>query len=77
MNVARVLVVDDEPQIRRTLATSLQAHGYQVDLAASGEEALEVAARSHPDVVVLDLACPGSTASRWCGACGAGPRSRC
>jgi two-component system KDP operon response regulator KdpE len=54
-----VLVVDDEPQIRRALATNLRARGYDVDLAASGEEALQLAADRHPDVVVLDLGLPG------------------
>jgi two-component system KDP operon response regulator KdpE len=57
--VSRVLVVDDEPQIRRTLAINLRARGYQVDLAASGEEALKAAAHHQPDVVVLDLGLPG------------------
>jgi two-component system, OmpR family, KDP operon response regulator KdpE len=57
--VSRVLVVDDEPQIRRTLAINLRARGYQVDLAATGEEALEAAADQPPDVVVLDLSLPG------------------
>jgi two-component system KDP operon response regulator KdpE len=54
----RVLVVDDEPQIRRALAINLRARGYDVDLAEDGRTALELAARSHPDVVVLDLGLP-------------------
>jgi two-component system KDP operon response regulator KdpE len=57
--VSRVLVVDDEPQIRRTLAINLRARGYQVDLAATGEEALRAVADQQPDVVVLDLGLPG------------------
>jgi two-component system, OmpR family, KDP operon response regulator KdpE len=57
--VSRVLVVDDEPQIRRTLAINLRARGYQVDLAATGEEALKAVADQQPDVVVLDLGLPG------------------
>jgi two-component system KDP operon response regulator KdpE len=57
--VSRVLVVDDEPQIRRALTTNLRARGYEVDEAESGEEALAMAARLHPDVVVLDLGLPG------------------
>jgi two-component system KDP operon response regulator KdpE len=57
--VTRVLVVDDEPQIRRALATNLRARGYEVDLAATGEEALQIAAERHPDVVVLDIGLPG------------------
>jgi two-component system, OmpR family, KDP operon response regulator KdpE len=55
----RVLVVDDEPQIRRALEINLGARGYEVDLAETGEQALELAARHHPDVVVLDLGLPG------------------
>jgi two-component system KDP operon response regulator KdpE len=57
--VARVLVVDDEPQIRRALGINLRARGYDVDLAESGEQGLDLAARHHPDVVVLDLGLPG------------------
>jgi two-component system KDP operon response regulator KdpE len=57
--VSRVLVVDDEPQIRRALGVNLRARGYDVDLAETGEKALELAARHHPDVVVLDLGLPG------------------
>jgi two-component system KDP operon response regulator KdpE len=53
-----VLVVDDEAPIRRALATNLRVRGYDVDLAATGSEALELAARHHPDVVVLDLGLP-------------------
>jgi two-component system KDP operon response regulator KdpE len=57
--MTRVLVVDDEPQIRRALATNLEIRGYEVDLAATGEDALRMAGERHPDVVVLDLGLPG------------------
>ncbi len=57
--MTRVLVVDDEPQILRALSINLRARGYEVDLAATGEQALQLAARDHPDVVVLDLGLPG------------------
>ncbi len=57
--MTRVLVVDDEPQILRALGINLRARGYDVDLAASGEAALQLAAHDHPDVVVLDLGLPG------------------
>jgi len=57
--VSRVLVVDDEPQILRALAINLRARGYEVDVAPDGEQALERAARKHPDLVVLDLGLPG------------------
>ena len=53
-----ILAVDDEPQILRALITNLKARGYDVDAATTGELALEMAARHHPDVVVLDLGLP-------------------
>ncbi len=52
-------MVDDEPQILRALAINLRARGYEVDVAPDGEQALERAARKHPDLVVLDLGLPG------------------
>jgi two-component system KDP operon response regulator KdpE len=53
--VTRVLVVDDEPQIVRALRINLRARGYEVDAAPDGRTALDLAARRHPDVIVLDL----------------------
>jgi two-component system, OmpR family, KDP operon response regulator KdpE len=55
----RVLVVDDDASLRRTLALNLRARGYAADLAATGEAALRMAASHHPDVVILDLGLPG------------------
>ncbi len=55
---ARILVVDDERQIRRVLETALPSHGYEVDSAATGFEALNRAAIFRPDLVVLDLGLP-------------------
>jgi two-component system KDP operon response regulator KdpE len=57
--MSRVLVVEDELPMRRTLDIGLRAHGYDVDLAAGGEEALDLARRHHPDVVIVDLGLPG------------------
>jgi len=57
--MSRVLVVDDEPQILRGLGTNLRARGYEVDTAADGEQALDLAARRRPDAVILDLGLPG------------------
>jgi len=57
--MALVLVVDDELPIRRALTINLKARGYDVEAAGTGEEALDVAARRHPDVVILDLGLPG------------------
>lgn len=59
MTAARVLVVDDEPPILRALTANLRARGYEPDAAATGEDALVLAAKHHPDVVVLDLGLPG------------------
>jgi two-component system KDP operon response regulator KdpE len=56
--VNRVLVVDDEPQILRSLRTSLGANDFEVLTAESGEEALAQAAASAPDMVILDLGLP-------------------
>ena len=57
--MTRVLVVDDEPQILRAMATNLRARGFEIDVAETGEQALELAARHRPDLVVLDLGLPG------------------
>jgi two-component system KDP operon response regulator KdpE len=57
--MTRVLVVDDEAQIRRALATNLRARDYDVELAATGEEALRMAADHRPDLVLLDIGLPG------------------
>jgi two-component system KDP operon response regulator KdpE len=57
--MTRILVVDDEPQILRALATNLRARRFDVDLARTGEAALELATQRRPDVVVLDLGLPG------------------
>ena len=56
--MSRVLVVDDEPGLRRALSINLSARGWQVSLAADGAGALEAAAETHPDVVLLDLGLP-------------------
>lgn len=57
--MSRVLVVDDERQILRALSTNLRARGYEVDTAATGEDALISASKHKPDVVILDLGLPG------------------
>ncbi len=53
-----ILVVDDEPAIRRFLRASLGAHGYSITEAASGEDALKAVATGHQDIVILDLGLP-------------------
>ena len=54
-----VLIVDDEPQIRRSLELSLRAHGYEVEAVGTGEQGVARAAANHPDVILLDLGLPG------------------
>jgi two-component system KDP operon response regulator KdpE len=56
----KVLVIDDEPQIRRALRAGLEHNGYEVMLAANGEEGLDLAALKIPDLLILDLALPGT-----------------
>ncbi|MCC7162146.1 MAG: response regulator transcription factor [Anaerolineae bacterium] len=55
---ARILVVDDEPAIRRFLRTVLTAHGYTVFEAARGDDAVSQVSAQRPDVIVLDLGLP-------------------
>src|SRR5438309_5879876 len=56
--VARVLVVDDEPAVRRALERALRLERYDVELAGDGEEALDMLAKSPPDAVILDIGMP-------------------
>src|SRR6476659_9915009 len=56
--MTRVLVVDDEPGLRRALAINLRAREYEVDVAADGAAALALAAKHAPDAVILDLGLP-------------------
>lgn len=53
----RILLVEDDPSLRRVVELNLAARGYQVDLAASGTAALELTER-RPDLVVVDLGLP-------------------
>jgi two-component system OmpR family response regulator len=55
---ARLLVVEDEPNIRELLATSLRFAGFEVTVAATGAEAIAAAERSQPDLCVLDVMLP-------------------
>jgi two-component system KDP operon response regulator KdpE len=59
LNAANILVVDDEPQIRRVLRSTLSAQGYVITDAKSGEEALESFRKERPDLVLLDVNMPG------------------
>jgi CheY-like chemotaxis protein len=58
---ARVLIVDDDPEIVSMLSTRLGARGYTVSTASDGTRALELARRERPDVVLLDVMMPGKS----------------
>jgi two-component system KDP operon response regulator KdpE len=58
MTGTRVLVVDDEPGLAHALAINLRAHGWDVATAENGAQALDLTARWHPEVVLLDLGLP-------------------
>ncbi len=55
----KILIIDDEPQIRRALRIGLERNDYKVTVAARGEEGLDAAALEMPDLIILDLALPG------------------
>ncbi len=59
MSAGRILVVDDEPQIRRIMRTTLTGAGYEIDDAKTGEEGLEKLRVFRPDLVLLDINMPG------------------
>lgn len=59
MNAASILVVDDEPQIRRVLRATLSSHGYVITEAATGEEAVEAVGKERPGLILLDVNMPG------------------
>jgi EAL domain-containing protein (putative c-di-GMP-specific phosphodiesterase class I)/DNA-binding NarL/FixJ family response regulator len=56
---ATLLIVDDEPQVRKLLETLLQHEGYRTLSAGSGEEALQLVAKQPPDLILLDIMMPG------------------
>lgn len=59
MNPASILVVDDEPQIRRVMRATLSTHGYVLTEAKTGEEAVESVRKERPDLILLDVNMPG------------------
>ena len=63
----KVLLVDDEADILEMLRYNLEREGIAVSVASNGLEALEVAAREHPDLVVLDIMMPGMDGVEVCG----------
>jgi len=63
---AYILVVDDDPQIRRVMRTTLVAQGYEVSAARAGEEALEKLRKEKCDLVLLDVNLPGMSGLETC-----------
>jgi len=63
---ANILVVDDEPQIRRVLRSTLSTHGYVITEAKTGEEALESIRKERPDLILLDVNMPGMGGIETC-----------
>ncbi|MFN7920314.1 MAG: response regulator transcription factor [Bryobacteraceae bacterium] len=66
MRPSRILIVDDEPQVRKMLRTSLTRHGYEVWEASNGLEAHEAMREFEPDLVLLDLNMPGISGLEVC-----------
>jgi two-component system KDP operon response regulator KdpE len=66
MNDTTLLLVDDEPQIRRVLQTTLYEAGYGVILAKNGQEGIDTVVREHPDLVLLDINLPDMSGFEAC-----------
>jgi two-component system, OmpR family, KDP operon response regulator KdpE len=66
VSAAKILVIDDDPQIRRVMRSTLTAHGYQVNDARSGEEGLDELRNSSYDLVLLDMNMPGMGGMETC-----------
>jgi two-component system, OmpR family, KDP operon response regulator KdpE len=66
MSEGRILVVDDESQIRRVVRTTLVSHGYEVSEAVNGNEALELIGSSEYDLVILDMNMPEKSGIETC-----------
>jgi len=66
MNPSTILIVDDEPQIRRVMRTTLASQGYTVLEAKNGEEALETLRSEHPGLILLDVNMPGMSGLDAC-----------
>jgi two-component system KDP operon response regulator KdpE len=67
MSVGRILVVDDDPQIRRAMKATLTSRGYEVSDSRSGEEALDKVRSETFDLVLLDVNMPGIGGIETCG----------
>jgi phosphate regulon transcriptional regulator PhoB len=65
-NAIRILIVDDEPDLRELVSYNLTKEGYEVSEAATGDEALDMVRKDPPDLVVLDLMLPGIQGMELC-----------
>jgi two-component system, OmpR family, KDP operon response regulator KdpE len=66
MTSAKILVIDDEPQIRRVLRTTLTSQGYTIAEAKTGDEGLEMLRAERPDLILLDVNMPGRSGLDTC-----------
>jgi len=66
MSSSSILVIDDEPQIRRVLRSTLSFRGYEISEAATGEEGVELAGKLKPDLILLDVNLPGISGIEAC-----------
>ncbi len=76
MDLKKVLIADDEPDIIEILKYNLEKEGYQVYTAKDGDEAIEMAKRSQPDLVVLDMMMPKKNGAQVCEILRAQPQFR-
>ncbi len=66
MTSCSILVIDDEPQIRRVLRSTLSFRGYEISEASTGEEGVELASKLKPDLILLDVNLPGISGIEAC-----------
>jgi len=72
LSAGKILVVDDDPQIRRVMKATLVGHNYEVVEARTGEDALETVPRESPNLILLDMNMPGMGGLETCRAIRAG-----
>jgi CheY-like chemotaxis protein len=75
MEKKKILIVDDEPDVLKLLGERLQKAGYDVIKAVSGKEAIELAEKKEPNLVILDIAMPGMDGSETASVLRANPKT--